>query len=60
MPGDDTFRIVLADDHSLIRHGIKNLIKKHGQLQVVGEVSDGEELLDFLKIEPVDITIMSK
>lgn len=45
MPGEDTFRIVLADDHSLIRHGIKNLIKKHGQLQVVGEVSDGEELL---------------
>ena len=58
MPGDDTFRIVLADDHSLIRHGIKNLIKKHGQLQVVGEVSDGEELLDFLKIEPVDMVIL--
>lgn len=58
MPGDDTFRIVLADDHSLIRHGIKNLIKKHGQLQVVGEVSDGEELLDFLKIEQVDMVIL--
>jgi len=58
MPGEDTFRIVLADDHSLIRHGIKNLIKKHGQLQVVGEVSDGEELLDFLKIEHVDMVIL--
>jgi len=58
MPGDDTFRIVLADDHSLIRHGIKNLIKKHDRLQVVGEVSDGDELLDFLKIEPVDMVIL--
>ena len=58
MPGDDTFGIVLADDHSLIRHGIKNLIKKHDRLQVVGEVSDGDELLDFLKIEPVDMVIL--
>ena len=58
MPGEDTFRIVLADDHSLIRHGIKNLIKKHGQLQVVGEVSDGEELLDFLEIQQVDMVIL--
>jgi len=58
MDGDGIFRIVLADDHSLIRHGIKNLIKKQGNLQVVGEVSDGEELLDFLKTGPVDMIIL--
>ena len=58
MPEDDTIRIVLADDHSLIRHGIKNLIRKNSKLLVVGEVSDGEELLAFLEIEPVDMVIL--
>jgi len=58
MVGKDIFRIVLADDHSLIRHGIKNLIKKKSGLRVVGEVSDGEELLDFLETGPVDMIIL--
>ena len=43
------YRIVLADDHVLIRHGIKNIIAKEEQLQIVGEVGDGEELLSYLK-----------
>ena len=55
---EDTIRIVLADDHSLIRHGIKNLIGKNSKLLVVGEVSDGEELLAFLETETVDMVIL--
>jgi len=37
----------------LIRHGIRNLISNNPALKVVGEVGDGEELLEFLKkIQP--------
>jgi DNA-binding NarL/FixJ family response regulator len=43
------YTIVLADDHVLIRHGIKNIIKLNEELEVVGEVSNGEELLACLK-----------
>ncbi len=46
---DSHYRIVLADDHALIRHGIKNIIAKENQLQIVGEVGDGEELLSLLE-----------
>ena len=58
MPVKDTFRILLADDHVLIRHGIKNLIVKNKELRVVGEVSDGKELLLFLTEKEVDLIIL--
>ena len=51
-------RIVLADDHVLIRHGIKNIIAKEEQLQIVGEVGDGEELLSYLKNDLPELVIL--
>lgn len=53
-----TYRIVLADDHVLIRHGIKNIISKETSLEIVGEVSDGEELLAYLKGDVPDLLIL--
>ena len=47
------YRVVLADDHVLIRHGIKNIISQNDDLEVVGEVGDGEELLELLDRQPV-------
>ncbi len=52
------YRIVLADDHVLIRHGIKNIIAKEAQLQIVGEVGDGEELLSYLKNDLPELVIL--
>ena len=52
------YSVVLADDHVLIRHGLKNLINQNKQYQVVGEVSDGEEVLRLLKKELADLVIM--
>lgn len=51
-------RILLADDHVLIRHGIKNIIKRNDTFQITGEVSNGEELLAFLETEMVDMIIL--
>lgn len=52
------YRIVLADDHVLIRHGIKNLLSQNPGLQVVGEVSNGEELLVLLDSRLADLIIL--
>ncbi len=52
------FKILLADDHVLIRHGIKNIIKRDPTLQVVGEVCDGEELMRFLAKDMPDLLIL--
>ncbi len=54
----DKYRILLADDHVLIRHGIRNLISNNPALKVIGEVGDGEELLTFLEEMVPDLLIL--
>lgn len=56
--GKDNYRILLADDHVLIRHGIKNTTKKDEKFRVVGEVGNGKELMDFLKTSEVEVIIL--
>jgi DNA-binding NarL/FixJ family response regulator len=36
-------RILLADDHHIVREGIRQLLESAGDLQVVAEAGDGEE-----------------
>ena len=52
------YQIVLADDHLMLRHGIKRIIEESGDLVVVGEASDGLELLDLLKKSTPDMVIL--
>lgn len=56
--GIEKYRIVLADDHALIRHGIKNIISQDDRLEIVGEVGNGEELLNTLAGKTVDLLIL--
>ena len=47
------YGIVLADDHVMFRQGIKRIIQETDGLEVVGEATDGFELLELLKrVEP--------
>lgn len=52
------YRIVLADDHVLIRHGIKNIIAREAHLEIAGEVEDGEELLVCLEKDLPELVIL--
>ena len=52
------YRIVLADDHTMVRHGIRKLIEENADLKVIGEASDGLELLSLLKGLPADLAIL--
>jgi len=56
--GIEKYRIVLADDHALIRHGIKNIISQDDRMEIVGEVGNGEELLNTLAGKTVDLLIL--
>ncbi len=58
MPSSRSYRILLADDHALIRHGIKRIINANPSLQVVGEASSGEELMESLAGGEVDLIIL--
>jgi len=45
----DKYRIVLADDHAMIRQGIKKIVEESDRFEVVGEVGNGLDLLELLK-----------
>jgi two-component system response regulator NreC len=46
-------RIVLADDHPVVRHGVRSLLQSDAELSVVGEASDGIETVQMVeKLQP--------
>jgi DNA-binding NarL/FixJ family response regulator len=42
-------RIILAEDHNIVRNGIRNLLEKEADLEVVGEALNGQEVLSLLE-----------
>ncbi|MCB2406805.1 response regulator [Hymenobacter lucidus] len=51
-------RIILTDDHAIIRDGIRSLLRDEPGLQVVGEAGNGEELLALLPTMPADVVLL--
>ncbi|MEM7382440.1 MAG: response regulator transcription factor, partial [Bacteroidota bacterium] len=54
----DTISIVLADDHSLVRDGIRALLEEESDLEVIGEASNGLEALEMVEQKSPDILII--
>jgi two-component system, NarL family, invasion response regulator UvrY len=50
-------RILIADDHAVVREGIKRIINGAEDLQVVGEAASGPELLAAVAAEPCDVVL---
>ena len=42
-------KVVIVDDHSMVREGLKQLLELEGDVQVIGEASDGLECLKLLE-----------
>src|SRR4030042_6147185 len=54
----ELIRIVLAEDHSLVREGTRRIIEQYPDLKVIGEANDGQEALELVeKLQP-DIAIL--
>ncbi len=47
------YKIILVDDHVLLRRGLKKIIDGEVNMRVVGEANDGLELISLLKTEPL-------
>ncbi len=54
----EQIRIVIADDHSMIREGLKQLLELDGDIQVVGEAGNGEECLEVIEREKPDVVLL--
>ena len=51
-------RLLLADDHTILRDGIRALLSTEPDLEVVGEASNGAEVLKVLETTPVHVVLM--
>jgi DNA-binding NarL/FixJ family response regulator len=51
-------RIVLADDHALLREGIRALLSRESDIEVVGEASDGREAIARCRALKPDVVLM--
>ena len=51
-------KILLVDDHQILRDGIRSLVKGYDDMEVIGEAADGREALDMVEKLSPDIVIM--
>lgn len=51
-------KILLVDDHELIRTGFRRILETSSDMRVMGEACTGEEAYDFIEKIPVDVVLM--
>jgi two-component system, NarL family, invasion response regulator UvrY len=51
-------RVLVADDHAIIRTGVRQLLADTTDVSVTGEAADGELALDLLRREPFDVIVL--
>jgi DNA-binding NarL/FixJ family response regulator len=51
-------RIVIADDHTIVREGLKQLLAAAGDLNVVGEARDGQEVMQQVRDNDFDVLLL--
>ncbi|MGI9543133.1 MAG: response regulator [Cyclobacteriaceae bacterium] len=51
-------KILIADDHPMFREGVRRILEKEERYKVVGEARDGQEVLELIDKNPVDLVIM--
>lgn len=52
------YRILLADDHSIVRKGLRTILEEDGSLEVVAEASNGREAVDLCQSLEPHIAVM--
>lgn len=51
-------RILIADDHTFVRHGLKQIVNAESQMTIVAEAKNGSEVLEFVRNIPVDVVVL--
>ena len=57
-PRTNKLRLVLADDHTMMRSGLRLLLEREPDFSVVGEASDGRQAIEILETQSVDVVVM--
>ncbi|MCG7954076.1 MAG: response regulator, partial [Candidatus Thiodiazotropha endolucinida] len=51
-------KVLLVDDHELIRTGVKGILDKAEEIEVAGEASTGEEAIELVRKASPDVVLM--
>jgi len=54
----DKIKILLVDDHAIMRDGIKALLSIHDDIEIVGEASEGKEAIEMAQELAPDVVVM--
>jgi two-component system invasion response regulator UvrY len=50
--------VLLADDHAVVREGLRRILEEHSDLHVVAEVGTGDEVMRALRESPADVVVL--
>ena len=51
-------RVLIADDHHLIRQGLRDLLSKEPNIQIVAEATDGQDAMETIRRVRTDVIVM--
>ncbi len=51
-------RVLLADDHSIVRAGLRRIIEESGEIEVVAEAADGREAIQMVRDSAPDVAVV--
>jgi DNA-binding NarL/FixJ family response regulator len=55
---DNVIRVLLADDHAVVRKGIRQFLEEPGDVVVIAEADDGAEALRLIENDPPDVAVL--
>ncbi len=58
MTSDERIRVMVVDDHSIVREGLKHVLEQSGEFEVVGQAGDGEEAVRVAAEVSPDVVVM--
>jgi two-component system, NarL family, response regulator len=58
MSSDNTIRLLIADDHPVVRRGLALMMQYEPDMEVVGEACNGREALDMFRLHHPDVTLV--
>ena len=51
-------RVLIADDHKIVRDGLKRILAAHGEVDVTGEAADGDQALALVRAHEYDLAMV--
>ncbi len=54
----EPIRILIVDDHPVVRHGLRNLLSIHSDFEIVGEAEDGAQVFPILAANKTDVILL--